>query len=148
MFLSCYLTAGANPNLRDPQKGFTALEWAQVTSRSRKNALNSSNARNRQFTGRKNVEDVIRNHLKCTSSKNSARLSQALNETENWFKQRLNNVPAGGNSRLDSSCILNAAGAAALCGVLPAVQPDKENCNVAADRPALVVPSIVVNECH
>lgn len=52
-------------HLRDPNKGFTALEWAE-------------------FCGRRQCADVIRSYAKPVSR--GKRLSQAWNDTESWLK--------------------------------------------------------------
>lgn len=74
--------AGANVTLRDPNKGFTALEWAE-------------------FCGRKTCAEIIRNYTgkgnSGSSSSRGKRLSQAFSETEAWIK-RLSNL-----SKLTSS---------------------------------------------
>ena len=120
MFVSIpHRCPGANVSLKDPSKGYTALEWSQ-------------------FTGRKAVSEAITNHLKANSTKNSKRLSQAMNETENWFKSKLaqtstttinNNGPntssttnggatnGVGGGILDNCILAHATGSAALCGV-------------------------------
>lgn len=52
-------------HLRDPSKGYTALEWAE-------------------FCGRKQCVDVIKSYSKPVSR--GKRLSQAWNDTESWLK--------------------------------------------------------------
>lgn len=64
---------GANLSLRDPNRGFTALEWAE-------------------FCGRRTCAEIIRNYLSGKDGRSSGqsrarRLSQAFSETEAWIKR-------------------------------------------------------------
>ena len=74
------LFTGANINLRDPNKGFTALEWAE-------------------FCGRRSCAEIIRNMsaAKSSSMSRSKRLSQAFSETEAWIK-RLSKLTSSSSS--------------------------------------------------
>jgi hypothetical protein len=120
--LKTLLAAGANTSLKDPNKGFSALEWAN-------------------YCGRKSCAEAIRSHHKSTSSKNTKRLSQALNETEHWLKARLNSnanptLTASGNSTTHgttnrrpskdevsvNSILAKATGSSALLASLPILQ--------------------------
>lgn len=132
-------------SLKDPNKGYTALEWSQ-------------------FCGRKTCSEVIKSHLKSTSSKNTKRLSQALNETENWFKAKLNgNGNANGNDSAGqlrrtsqnevsvNSILAKATGTSALLASLPILQnvtlPDEcmpDYASALYNRRPLIIPSIEI----
>lgn len=136
-------------SLKDPNKGYTALEWSQ-------------------FCGRKTCSEVIKSHLKSTSSKNTKRLSQALNETENWFKAKLNgNGNANGNGNGNGSAgqlrrtsqnevsvnsiLAKATGTSALLASLPILQnvtlPDEcmpDYASALYSRRPLIIPSIEI----
>ena len=102
--------SGANVGLRDPNKGYTALDWAE-------------------FCGRKSCADEIRVYIKQNNSKSSRRLSQAFSDTENWFKSKLGSSPGGGSTSptktVDhaTSLLASASATSTFCASLPLLPP-------------------------
>lgn len=101
---------GANATLRDPNKGYTALDWAE-------------------FCGRKSCADEIRTYVKQNNSKGSRRLSQAFSETENWFKSKLgssggsNSPKIGTGADSPTSLLASASATSTFCASLPLLPP-------------------------
>lgn len=100
---------GANATLRDPNKGYTALDWAE-------------------FCGRKSCAEEIRTYVKQNNSKGSRRLSQAFSDTENWFKSKLgsssgSNSPKIAGSESPTSLLASASATSTFCASLPLLPP-------------------------
>lgn len=97
-------TTGANISLRDPVREFTTLEWAELC-------------------GRKACIELLRSHIKTNNTgKSSKRLSQTLNETENWLRKRFGNMysttPASSSST-SSDLVARSTASSTLCVSLP-----------------------------
>lgn len=98
--------------LRDPNKGYTALDWAE-------------------FCGRKSCADEIRAYTKQNSSKCNRRLSQAFSDTENWFKSKLGSSAGSGSPKVVSdnttshstSLLASASATSTFCASLPLLPP-------------------------
>lgn len=128
--LHFYIFTGANISLRDPVRGFSALEWAELC-------------------GRKSCVELLRQHMKATR-KSSKRLSQTLNETENWLRKRFGNMyvttPPATTSQSD--LVARSTASSTLCVSLPVLTgvsvPDGQG-----DRnKALSIPTIYVTPEH
>jgi len=129
-------------HLRDPNKGFTALEWAE-------------------FCGRKPCVEVIKSYSKPMSR--GKRLSQAWNDTETWLKS----LKLGGNNTNNNNCnqspcnspitmtnhvnlLAKASAASLLCTSAPILnghpmEGDQHNNNERKTR-NFVIPSIYITE--
>lgn len=93
--------------LRDPNKGNTALDWAE-------------------YCGRKSCADEIRLYIKQNNSKSSRRLSQAFSDTENWFKSKLGSSSGSTSPKaVDSatSLLASASATSTFCASLPLLPP-------------------------
>ena len=95
-------------SLRDPVREFTTLEWAELC-------------------GRKACVELLRSHIKSNNTgKSSKRLSQTLNETENWLRKRFGNMystaPASSSSSstsASSDLVARSTASSTLCVSLP-----------------------------
>lgn len=130
--LRSLLAAGANLNLRDPTRGYTALEWAELC-------------------GMKSCADVIRSyHKPSSSSKGAKRLSQAWSDTESWLKS----LRIGGPSSPKDGNISPTGKAAAASAMIPLAlgqmgQTDPDNLQEESRRKrSLVIPSISVTQAN
>ena len=94
--------------LRDPNKGYTALDWAQ-------------------FCGRKSCADEICAYIKQNNSKTTRRLSQAFSDTENWFKSKLGSSQGNTSPKADgnhaTSLLASASATSTFCASLPLLPP-------------------------
>ncbi|KAI1306737.1 hypothetical protein HDE_00957 [Halotydeus destructor] len=100
--------------------------------------------------------------MKSTSSKNSKRLSQALNETEQWFKSKLGNnsnsssdrtsATSGSKASETNSILAKATGSSALLAVgslvLQQVSNPETDCIQASDHQSrsFIIPTIEITE--
>jgi hypothetical protein len=122
-------------HLRDPSKGYTALEWAE-------------------FCGRRQCVDVIRSYAKPMSR--GKRLSQAWSDTESWLKSlklggHNNNSNCNSDSPSNSPDVLTSSvnllaktsAASLMCTSVPLLNASLEGDNPDQRKTrSLIIPSI------